>query len=87
MPLATPMSPPLVGLKIFSEENLSGLIYMNSYSTKTKQLVSTHEMGDILGLRDINKTSSIMHYNTNFNVSVVTKDAHDAINEKYWEVN
>ena len=80
------MSPPLVGLKIFSEENLSGLIYMNSYSTKTKQLVSTHEMGDILGLRDINKTSSIMHYNTNFNVSVVTKDAHDAINEKYWEV-
>ena len=40
-------------------------------------------MGHILCLRDINKTSSIMHYNTNFNVSVVTKDAHDAINEKY----
>lgn len=65
-----------------------GEIYLNdpkltSLNNNSKVLsVIEHEMGHVFGLRDINRPSSLMHFNgATFNE--VTKDANDAINSKY----
>ncbi|WP_423363810.1 matrixin family metalloprotease [Mycoplasma sp. P36-A1] len=56
--------------------------YLESNSNANKQRVIIHKMGHVMGLKDINKTSSIMHYDSRGGMKV-TKDAHNAINQKY----
>lgn len=58
------------------------ITFNNSLTKSSRQGVTAHEMGHVFGLRDINKTSSIMNYYDTGLVKV-TKDAHDAINQKY----
>ena len=56
---------------------------MGNYSQYISTYIIIHEIGHVLGLRDINNKNSIMHFNDGGYARKVTKDANDAVVNKY----
>ncbi|MEB3428681.1 hypothetical protein VLK81_01340 [Citroniella saccharovorans] len=56
---------------------------MGTRSSEDNVATIIHEMGHVLGLRDIYNKNSIMHFNDGGYARKVTKDANDAVVNKY----
>lgn len=67
---------------IYAEIHINDF-YMANYSNTVREKVLIHEMLHGYGLKDINKSSSIMHYNVSGTATGVTSDANNVLNQKY----
>ncbi len=67
---------------IYSEIRINDK-YMNNYTNDQRSGIILHEMLHGYGLKNINKSSSIMHCKSPVGVTKMTSDANNAINSKY----